>query len=93
MFAAIKLGVFVLFVSLVYKIFFVSTNVKTSTSMHFTKASEAENIVKSHFDIYGSPEIIKVMDSVYVAVGFALANMILIEGNVNYLCSSICANI
>ena len=37
-------------------------------------------ILQAHADSLSRPEIIKVRDHVYVAVGYAGANMIMIEG-------------
>lgn len=40
--------------------------------------------LKKHADSLTPPQVIKVRDHVYVAFGYALANMILIEGRLFY---------
>lgn len=40
--------------------------------------------LKKHSDSLGPSRIIKVRDHVYVAVSYALANMIMIEGKIFY---------
>ncbi|KAJ8303406.1 hypothetical protein KUTeg_019802 [Tegillarca granosa] len=47
--------------------------------LRIAKASDEE--LSNHSNEFNKPEIIKVTDGIYVAIGFALANSIMIEGN------------
>ncbi|CAK8689077.1 unnamed protein product [Clavelina lepadiformis] len=43
-------------------------------------SSDAIELIKRHNEIYNEKRVVKVRDGVHVAIGYALANMILLEG-------------
>ena len=45
-------------------------------------APPVQPALQAHADMLSKPEVIKVTDHVYVAFGYALANMIMIEGTI-----------
>ena len=59
-------------------------SVNDGTIVNF-KSSDASLLIKKHSELYGNAHVIKVTQHVYVAVGFALANMIMIEGEKKFL--------
>lgn len=54
-----------------------SQNNDNSTNLRFAKGHPQ---LIDHSKIFDQPEIVNVTESVYVAVGYALSNMILING-------------
>ena len=48
-------------------------------------SSDAIELIKRHNEIYNEKRVVKVRDGVYVAIGYALANMILLEGELRSL--------
>ena len=77
----LKVALLGILISFIYNYFF-SNSAQTSYKdvEDDFKTSEASLLIKKHAEIYGSSQVIKVTDHVYVAVGYALANMIMIEG-------------
>jgi len=84
MYTIFKLAVCVCLIAVCYKILIGSISTKEDTHQHCESvdfiSTKASSLIKKHAELYGSARIIKVTDHVYVAVGFALANMIMIEG-------------
>ena len=80
----LKTTLFIICIAICYKMFIADETYPSSneelTASNF-KSSEESMLIKKHAELYGNPHVVKVRDHVYVAVGYALANMIMIEGN------------
>ena len=80
--SVVKISVFAIIFAVGWKLLFAPPYHRTIKNVNAPTASEAISIIKKHHERYGSPQIIKVMEHVYVGVGYAVANVILIEGAV-----------
>ena len=70
---ALLVGVFSVFVLNIYR-------EKNSDDSSLTIDVAVQDKLRAHSAVFNESKIIKVTDGVYVAIGYALANMIMIEG-------------
>ncbi|XP_076802974.1 linear primary-alkylsulfatase-like [Clavelina lepadiformis] len=77
----IKIGTLILVAAVAYRFFIIpSVPARKSKLTASQSATEASELLKRHHEIYSERRVVKVRDGVYVAIGYAIANMIMLEG-------------